>query len=113
MRTLKYIINYAFWIAMSLVFGIGYLRIVLGANNTSDDGIGYLFNMFYYWGLFHVGMIVGLVIAVLFIFLDVFYLRKKLKNNFQSTIKRFLSLMVIAILVGITHYILEKVIDVI
>ena len=113
MRTLKYIINYAFWIAMSLVFGIGYLRIVLGVTNTAADGIEDLFNMFYDWGLFHVGMIVGLVIAVLFIFLDVFYLRKKLKNNFQSTITRFICLMVITIFVGITHYILEKVIDVI
>ena len=113
MRALKHIINYTIWTAISLVFGIGYLGIVFGANNMSNEGIGYLFNMFYYWGLFHVGMIIGLVIAVLFIFLDVFYLKKKLKNNLQSTITRFLCLMVITILVGITHYILEKVIDVI
>lgn len=89
------------------------MRIVLGANNIPKEELGYLAHMFYNWGLFHVGLIIGLVITLLFILLDVFYLKKKLKNKGKSTVVQFGLLLIIAITVGIIHYVLEKVIDVI
>jgi len=61
----------------------------------------------------YVGLTIGSILALLFILTDVFYLNKKLQNNAHPTIIRFLTLIFIFILVAITHYVLEKVIDVI
>ncbi|SHF59599.1 hypothetical protein SAMN05444344_0701 [Tenacibaculum mesophilum] len=89
------------------------MRIVLGANNIPKEGLGYLAHMFYNWGLVTVGGIVGLVIAVLFILLDVFYLKKKLKNKGKLISIQFGVLMIVTAFVIVVHYLLEKVIDII
>lgn len=113
MKNLKQFLGYLIWTTLSLLLGIIYMRIVLGANHISKEGFGYLAHLFYNWGLFYVGLIVGVVVAFLFILLDVFFLKKKLTSNIQYTITRFLFLVFITMLVGLTHYMLEKVIDVI
>ena len=113
MKILKQILAYITWIMVSLLLGIGYMRIVLGPNNTSNEGISYLLYMLYNWGLLYVGLIIGFVIAFLFILLDVVYLKKKLKKTVKSIITRLVVLLVITVIVGGIHYILEKVIDII
>lgn len=113
MKLLKQLLTYLIWTSLSLLLGIGYMRIVLGSNNTSKDGLGYLFHLFYSWGLFHVGLVVGLVIAFLFILVDFFYLKKRFKKKDKLIIVRFGSLLTLTIVVAAIHYILEKVIDVI
>ena len=113
MKVLKQVLTYLLWIAVSLLLGIIYMRILLGPNNAPSEGLWYLFHIFYNFGLLHVGAMIGSVMAVLFILLDVFYLKKKLKNNIQAICIRFMSLIGIATVVGVVHYVLEKVIDVI
>ncbi|MEW7280356.1 hypothetical protein ABW636_17330 [Aquimarina sp. 2201CG1-2-11] len=114
MKTLKQILTYLIWTAIALLLGIGYMRILLGANDAPKEGLWYLFHIFYNYGLIHLGLRIGGIIAILFIILDTFYLKKKLINNkIKSTLTRLLSLLVITILVGGIHYILEKVIDII
>jgi len=75
--------------------------------------LGYLLHLFYDIGMIQVGLWVGSAIAICFVLLDVFYLRKKLKNNPKKTIIRLAALLIITVLVALVHYILEKVIDVI
>lgn len=113
MKLLKQLLTYLIWTSLSLLLGMGYMRIVLGANNMPKEGLGYLFHMFYNWGLFHIGLVVGLVIAFLFILLDIFYLKKRFKKKDKLIFARFGTLLTIAIVVVLIHYILEKVIDVI
>ncbi|MFD2562908.1 hypothetical protein [Aquimarina rubra] len=113
MKTLKQIGAYSIWAIIALLLGIGYMRIVLGPNETAKDGLWYLLHVFYDLGLLHVGLVIGVVIAVLFIFLDMVYLKKKLKDRKKSKGIRFLFLLAITMVVGVIHYILEKVIDVI
>ncbi|WP_417786498.1 hypothetical protein [Tenacibaculum sp.] len=113
MKKLKQLFAYILWTIVSIVLGITYMRIVLGANNIPKEGLGYLAHMFYNWGLFHVGVIIGLVIMLLFILLDVFYLKKKLKNKGKLISIQFGALMIITAFVVLVHYLLEKVIDVI
>ncbi|WP_103070128.1 hypothetical protein [Aquimarina sediminis] len=113
MKTLKQILTYLVWTAVSLILGIVYMRIVLGSNNASSEGLWFLLHVFYNFGLLYIGAIIGGVTALLFILLDVFYLKKKLKNNIQATIIRFMFLIGITMVVAIIHYVLEKVIDVI
>ncbi|WP_347374616.1 hypothetical protein [Aequorivita sp. Q41] len=113
MRILKHILTYLFWILLSLCIGIGYMRLLLGSNTVSEEGLGYLLHLFFDIGMIQVGLWVGSVIASCFVLLDVFYLRKKLKNNSKKTIIRLVVLLMISVLVAIVHYLLEKVIDVI
>lgn len=113
MNALKKLITYFIWTILALIIGVGYMRVVLGPNNTSTEGVGYLFTMYYNWSLFHVGAIIGLIVAVLFILLDVFYLKKKLKNNVKGTSIRCVLLFITTVFIGIIHYVLEKIIDVI
>lgn len=113
MRILKYILAYLFWTLLSLFIGIGYMRLVLGANTVSEEGLGYLLHLFYDIGMIQVGLWVGSAIALCFVLLDIFYLRKKLKNNPKRTVIRLAVLLMITVLVAIVHYLLEKIIDVI
>jgi len=110
---IKHILTYLFWIVLSFLFGMIYMRLVLGPNDVSEDGYWYLLHLFFDIGLLHVGFWVGVVIASCFLVLDVFYLRKKLKNNPQKITIQLVVLLVITVSVAIVHYFLEKVIDVI
>ncbi|MDF4204009.1 hypothetical protein PXD56_13635 [Maribacter sp. SA7] len=89
------------------------MRIVLGGPPKSDDEKFSFASMIYEWALVQVGTIVGCIIALIFILFDVFYLNKKFQNNSKATLFRFNIISLIAIIVGGTHYILEKVINVI
>lgn len=113
MKVLKQSVIYLIWIALALLCGIIYMRIVLGAApETSRDAFSFS-KLFYNLALYHVGIRIGGFIAALFVLFNLIYLKKKLKNNRKSTYIRFLVLLCISIIVGVTHYILEKVIDVI
>lgn len=113
MKTLKQILTYLIWIAISLLLGIVYMRMVLGPNHISDGGVWYLLHLFYDYALFHIGVRVGAVIALLFILLDIFLLQKMLKHSIKSRVIRLGLLLLITALVAGIHYVLEKVIDVI
>ncbi|WP_299242923.1 hypothetical protein [uncultured Aquimarina sp.] len=113
MKFLKQILTYLIWTTITILLGIGYMRIVLGPNKASTEGLWYLLHIFFDLGLFHVGLVIGVVIAFLFILLDIFYLKKKLKSNIKSSVIRFGFLLVITAFVSIVHYVLEKVVDVI
>lgn len=112
-KILKIIKSYLGWTVIALLLGHSSMRMVLGANNTSKEGFGYLWYLFYNWGLVHIGLLIGFVIVFLFILFDVLYLKKKLESNRKSTMIRFGILLMIAVIVVFIHYLLEKVIDVI
>lgn len=111
MSLLKKFLSYLIWTVLALLIGITYMRFVLGTNTVSKEGMGYVFHMFYNWGLLHVGAIIGLSIAFLFILFDIFYLKKKLKKH--KTAIRFMVILVITLIVAIIHYVLEKIINII
>lgn len=113
MRIVRYILAYLFWTVLSLFMGIVYMRLVLGPNEVSEDGLWYLLHLFYKVGMIQVGLWVGAAIALCFILLDVFYLRYKLKNNPKKTRIRLIMLLAITVVIAIVHYVLEKVIDII
>ena len=89
------------------------MLIVLGPEPEPSKGILQIFDWIYRAVLFHVGLRVAGIISLLFILLDIFYLKKKLKNNSKKTIICFLIILLITAVVGTIHYFLEKVIDVI
>lgn len=113
MKVLKPIVAYLFWILMSWILGIAYMRILLGTNTFPDEGLGYLLHLFYHWGVVYVGSAIGLLTALLFLLLDIVYFKKKLKNNSHPTLIRWGVLLGILVFVMIAHFMLEKVINVI
>ena len=113
MSILKRILSYFIWTLIAFLCAFGYMRIILGAKPKPSTGIMILFDWVYGYALVYVGSIIGSIIAFLYIIIDVFYLNKKLKSRANSTIIRLLIVIIITVIVGTTHYLLEKVIDVI
>ncbi len=113
MNNLKQILTYVFWTIFSLLAGVVYMRIVLGPKPEPSTGFLKMFDWAYDVALIQVGFIIGGIIALLYILLDVLYLKQKLKNHSKKTIIRFLMIIVITAIVGTIHYIFEKVIDII
>ncbi len=115
MSSIKTIKFYLFWTILSLVLGIGYMLLLMGSLPTDESfgGTGFILKVFYLHGIAFVGLPVGGIIALLFIVVDVFYLKKKLITNPYKSSFRFTVLLAIAMLIAVAHYILEKIIDVI
>ncbi|SDH49001.1 hypothetical protein [Winogradskyella thalassocola] len=114
MNTLKRILNYSVWTLVSIVFAFIYMRIILGPKPEEPTGfLTYIVSLIYEFAFVRLGLILGGIFALIYILVDIFYLNKRLKKSRNSTIIRVLIIAVIAIIICTTHYILEKVIDVI
>ncbi|EDP70560.1 hypothetical protein FBALC1_07373 [Flavobacteriales bacterium ALC-1] len=111
--TLKQIFVYLKWVILSLIIGLTYIWILIGPTEKSTNAFTYLLNIFYGYGVLYIGTIFGLVVAFIFVLLDNFYLKKKLKNSAYGTFIRIGVLLMVAVIVGVIHYILEKVVDII
>lgn len=112
LNIIKQIIKYTLWTILSIALAIFYLTLIIKPYELSNEGIDFLLLVFYSHGIFFIGLIIGLVIAFLFVLLDNFYLKRKYSQK-NSTLTRFSLLLVITAFVTILHYLLEKVIDVI
>ena len=112
MKAVKQILKYLIWIAIALLLGVCHMLILFGPKEASSGLLGVANDMVYLLGML-LGLKIGVLIALIFILLDVFYLKKKLKEHKIATFIRFVILVAIAVIIGVSHYILEKVIDVI
>ena len=112
-NSIKQILIYAIWVIVCMLSTYLYMLIILGPEPETSKGFLKIFNLIYDAVMFYVGLRVAAIISVLFILFDVFYLKERLKNNSKKTIFRFLIIVFITSVVGITHYIFEKIIDVI
>lgn len=113
MKALKQILVYIIWTLLAILLGIAYIRILTGPGMKNPTGFLHLLYSISNYLLFILGVIMGFGIAILFILIDIFYLKKRLENNMKSTVIRFIVLLGITIIVAIIHYILEIVVDVI
>jgi len=113
MKVLKRILNYTITTLISFLCAFAYMRIILGSKSKNTDWMAKLFNTIYDLAFVYVSLTLGSIIALLYILSDLFYFNTKLKSNTKATGIRLLIIIVIAIFVTTTHYILEKVIDVI
>ena len=105
MTIFKRLLNYLIWTLICFLAGFAHMRIITGFMK--------MFDWVYGVALIQVGAIIGGIIAALYILLDIFYLRKKLNQRKNVIGLRLLIIIGIAILVGVTHYVLEEVVDVI
>jgi TRAP-type C4-dicarboxylate transport system permease small subunit len=113
MKVLKRIVNYLFWTVIALVCAFGYLLVILGLPLEETTWFNKMFNFLYNLAFIYIGLPLGGLIALIYILLDLFYLRKKLQSNFESAFLRLFVILGITMCLGAIHYFLEKVIDVI
>ena len=113
MTIFKRLLNYLIWTLICFLAGFAHMRIILGPKPAPSTGFMKMFDWVYGVALIQVGAIIGGIIAVLYILLDIFYLRKKLNQRKNAIGLRLLIIIGIAIVVGVTHYVLEEVVDVI
>ncbi|HDZ04701.1 hypothetical protein LCGC14_0345450 [marine sediment metagenome] len=109
----KRILNYAGWLLIAIILGFLHMRIVLGPGSKSTSGGITFLNGIHDFVLWYVGSIIGAIIGFLFILLDIFYLNKKLQHSKKATLIRLSVIIGLAIIIGATHYFLEKIANVI
>jgi hypothetical protein len=110
---LKLITNYLIWILLAFLLAFIYVRIILGVKPVSSSFLMQMFGWFYEFAFLRLGLIIGSIVSLLFILIDVFYLKRKLAFVVNSTLIRLFVLAFITLITGIIHYVLEKVIDII
>lgn len=113
MVTFKHLLSYIIWIVTAFLLAFLYLRIILGAKPVSSSFLMQMFGWFYEFAFIKLGIIIGSIVSLLFITIDIFYLKIELAIGIKSTIIRLFVLIFITLIVGIIHYVLEKVINVI
>ncbi|MFD2914169.1 hypothetical protein [Psychroserpens luteus] len=113
MSVLKRILNYGISTLIAFLCAFIYMHIILGTQPKPSTNFMRMFDWVYEYTFVYIGTIIGIIIAFLFILIDFFYLNHKLKNRRYSTVIRLIIIILIAVFVMTTHYILEKVIDVI
>jgi len=109
---MKQVLNYVHWVLLCFLIGIGYVRIIVGPKDKKLDGV-FIYDLLYDYVFLYAVPVIGGIIAILFIIIDYFYLKRKFKSNKRLILNRFLLLIIITISLGGIHYFLEKVIDII
>lgn len=113
MQAFPRILPYIPWTIFSLLLGMIYVRLLLGENPVPDEGLWAPLRMLLNIGMLRLGLILGAVLALVFILADVCYLKSKLGQGGKAIALRGLCLLGLGVCVAIVHYVLEKVLDVI
>ena len=109
----KTIWEYALWTMAALLLGLGYMYLVLGPPPEPTNTWNFFLGKIYLFGLVRIGLIIGGIVAVLFIIFDVFLINRKWALSKNKLGIRIIALLVILILVTTLHYLLEKTINLI
>lgn len=106
-------LEYLLWTAAALLLGVGYMHLILGSAPEQTNSLSFLIAKIYFFALLYVGGIVGSILAVLFILVDIFYLKRKWQSSTHFFAIRAISMLFILVVVATLHYLLEKTFDVI
>jgi hypothetical protein len=107
MSTFKRILVYFIWSLIAFLSAFVYVRIILGPKPESSSTFMVMFGWLYEYAFIYIGLIIGSIIALLFILIDLFYLKNKFKIGISSLFIRFFIIIFITVFVGSIHYILE------
>lgn len=107
------ILEYALWTMAALLLGMGYMYFILGSIPEATNAWNFFLGQIYLFALIRIGLLIGGIVALLFILFDVLYLKRKLIATKNSFLIRVISMLLITGIVGVIHYILEKYLDVI
>jgi len=111
----KLILEYALWTVIALIFGIGYMYLIFltfgGSFEEETNVVSFIYSKMIFFGLLYMGLAIGSILAVLFIILDIFYLKRKLKYFKHKFIIRVFFMLFILAFMSPIHYLLEKTLD--
>jgi hypothetical protein len=86
------------------------MYLILTPQEEAPSGIMYIFFIMLNYAIIYYGLIIGGIIATIFTFINLLFLRKL---QYYAFFIRLGLLIAIAAIVGVIHYSLEKIIDVI
>lgn len=102
-KLIKQIGVYFIWVILALFLGFVSIEIYMHATGYPEDGMVATLTCF------HGGLILGGIVALVFLIIDIFYLGKKLMNTIKSAIIRLRLLIALHLLAGLVYYVLDKV----
>lgn len=109
----KTIWEYALWTMAALLLGMGYMYLVLGPPPEPTNTWNFFLGKIYLFGLVRIGLVVGGIVAVLFIIFDAFFIKRKWALSKNKLGIRIIALLILLVLVAMLHYLLEKTINLI
>jgi hypothetical protein len=112
-KTRKPILEYALWTMAALLLGIGYMYLILGPTPEETGILSFAFSKIRLFGLLLMGVAIGSILTTLFILLDVYYLKRKWKSSRHIFLIRTTAMLLILLILGALHYLLEKPLNVI
>lgn len=107
----KRIWEYFPWAWVTILLSTGYMYLILGPAPEPTNLIDFIWSKIHLFALIRVGSVVGGVIFLFFILVDISLIKKRSLK--YKTPYRILSILIITVLVGIIHYLLEKTLDLI
>ena len=93
---------------MSIAIGIGWMRLIVGPPSSSSLVEG-IFSSIGQLVVYYVGSIIGLVAMVIFILIDVFYIKRRIEQRSKRNLIRIVMLIGAVVFVSINEYLLEMI----
>ncbi len=107
---IKEILFHLLWVLLALVLGFSHMFLILGPKKETANGIMHFFDIIHDLALIHNGLIIGSIIAVIFTLINLIFLKQL---QYYAFFIRLGMLIAIAAIVGVIHYSLEKIVDII
>ncbi len=98
-KILKQILSYSIWGIIAVLLGVVYMKLVLEKENS-----GFIEEL----RELHITTVIAGITLLLYIILDISYLKKKLNNSIKAVIIRLMCLLIITIIVGVNYRVLDR-----
>ncbi|MDI3321427.1 hypothetical protein [Pinibacter soli] len=111
MNVIKTTIKYLIWLLLSISAGMGCMRIELEKPPAALTGFWAIFNGLHEFIIIRIGGLIGLISFILFVLIDLFYIKIKVETKLNQNILRIITILFLNIIVTLIHYVLEFVLD--
>jgi hypothetical protein len=110
MKILTRIIEYLIWFLLSVFLGMGWMRIELG-KPIEATSLFAIFNCLHAFIIIWIGGFIGLISFILFVLIDLFYIKRKIKTERNQNFVRIFTILISSAIVTLIHYIIEFKLD--
>ncbi len=98
-KTIKQILSYSIWGIIAALLSLVFMKFVLEKENS-----GFIEE----FRTLHITIAIASITILLYIILDISYLKKKLNSSLQAISIRFIWLLIITITVGANYQVLDR-----
>lgn len=110
MKFIKIIIKYLIWFVLSILSGMGWMRIELG-KPIESTGLFSIFSWLHEYIIIWIGGFNGLISFIPFILIDICFVKRMIESKLHQNTIRILTVVILSAIVTSIHYILEFILD--